>query len=864
MHKSQQRTFAPLLFPLPLLSHINNVLKNIDMMLFYVILLLVSITSSHEIAVPELSFSTGFASNAVFQRGITGTAIYGFALTNTSVKVQVSETPEHYSSAAESDVLQQYSVDADVKPWSDTTGCNATKCVYPSTQPMPPHGSFYWRALLHPQTAPGGNFTIVVSTGSGYSINITNVTFGDVYFCSGQSNMALELYYTFSVDELKAEMMAGKYSQIRTFEYGFMNGRIEAPNPQWVTTWDDTQTWNKVSESSHQPSGPEGSCHSHSSWARFSATCMYFGAELINAKEQLGLDADVPIGLMQSAIGGTMIEEWMSNSSLSQCSNLSQSSGNSALYHAMVAPFVNYSVAGWLWYQGENNCGGFMGNANDGSGYGCALPTMINSWRAQWHRTTAGEADTRLFGIATLAAGGSEGNDNHMAGMRWSQTANFGRWTDNPFLPNTFGAQVYDLGDPWAHTGDGNRRVMNETACDLGTCRPTLDDHGRQILNCCWLGPKGCPDPSNPSNFLKPCVDSYNCSLPEPTSGKYGATCATWTENDFLPEMRTVARCVRDNSPSGIPANNFMGSIHPRLKRPVGRRLAYACARILKERLEQRESGDNGGVTTDSLATSGAYTGPTIAGCKDSADRTLVLAFNATLLGGEGLLFRDWDANTTGGWTANPYNDSAAKYHPYPKIQLQPTMDSLGLMVCTAGADVVGNASTCACQAWDWVSHNSTNATTGEVTLQTFWYCQDGPGWKPTAADRTNRSRRWVNRSGGGYWQRVLPSPDVPPYHLQWKPLPLVRPNATQASNEVMVNVSTLHGQPPLAVRLAWPLFKGGDTGCPNRMVQDGHGICMPGSSPLYTSLSNLPANPFFAVIRSGSCHCTWPQTCSD
>lgn len=50
----------------------------------------------------------------------------------------------------------------------------------------------------------------------------------------------------------------------------------------------------------------------HSAWAQFSATCMYFGAELIDARAAQGLD-DVPIGLIQSAIGGSQIEAWMDN-----------------------------------------------------------------------------------------------------------------------------------------------------------------------------------------------------------------------------------------------------------------------------------------------------------------------------------------------------------------------------------------------------------------------------------------------------------------------------------------------------------------------------------------------------------------------
>ena len=42
----------------------------------------------------------------------------------------------------------------------------------------------------------------------------------------------------------------------------------------------------------------------HSPWAQFAATCMYFGAELIAARRARGVDGDVPVGLIQSAIGG--------------------------------------------------------------------------------------------------------------------------------------------------------------------------------------------------------------------------------------------------------------------------------------------------------------------------------------------------------------------------------------------------------------------------------------------------------------------------------------------------------------------------------------------------------------------------------
>jgi hypothetical protein len=58
--------------------------------------------------------------------------------------------------------------------------------------------------------------------------------------CTRPSSMALEMYFTFSVDAIKADMAAGKYDGLRTFQFGYMNGRFESPNPQWVTTYATT------------------------------------------------------------------------------------------------------------------------------------------------------------------------------------------------------------------------------------------------------------------------------------------------------------------------------------------------------------------------------------------------------------------------------------------------------------------------------------------------------------------------------------------------------------------------------------------------------------------------------------------------
>jgi sialate O-acetylesterase len=514
--------------------------------------------------------------------------------------------------------------------------------------------------------------------------------------------MALETYYTFSADALKAEIAAGKYSELRHFMFGSMGNHFEALAPQYVTTWnsagspvqcvegvcDEGFKWHNVSFSASEPSSKTafGGSQLHSAFAQFSSTCMYFGAELIDARAAEGLEP-VPIGLIQSAIGGSQIEAWMDNETLGLCKDQSLTGGavpedRGRLYYGMVAPFVNYSVAGWLWYQGENNCGGTMGNSKDGVGYGCSLPAMIDAWRKVWSGSEQDQA-SRLFGIATLAAGGSEGNGVHMAGMRWSQTANYGVWP-NPAMPNTFGAQVYDLGDPWAAAGDGNVPFMNTS-----TGKPSEPER----LNCCFppmawensTGTPGCPNATDKDPAMHtPCGDRYPCALPDPKTGKYSAACVAFDISLWPAGMQSIAKLVQQNSPSGVPGVNFMGGIHPRLKRPVGKRLAYAAAKLLK--MQQHK------------LTQGALTGPTLAGCSygsnpavgsrdEGGGSKLTLVFNKSLLGGEGLTLRPFDANETGSWLDSRGNS---------------LKDSNGAMVCTvdpscktAPNHMCGNASKC-------------------------------------------------------------------------------------------------------------------------------------------------------------------------
>ena len=96
-----------------------------------------------------------------------------------------------------------------------------------------------WKALLRPAHSGGGSFTISATANTSSSatsppaelITLSDVVFGDVWYCGGQSNMALSLAHTVSRNASIAAIAAGKYANIRLYGIqGNMN-----PNQPWAT-----------------------------------------------------------------------------------------------------------------------------------------------------------------------------------------------------------------------------------------------------------------------------------------------------------------------------------------------------------------------------------------------------------------------------------------------------------------------------------------------------------------------------------------------------------------------------------------------------------------------------------------------------
>ena len=374
------------------------------------------------------SFSGVFDHNMVLQRAPSMAALYGSAGNVTgSSPAQVTV----HVSSSDRDVSKTY------------------------TSPVDDEGN--WKVLLDPAEA-GGDYTMSVACTRGCmntsEMTLVNVTYGDVYFCSGQSNMELKLHFTFSRNDTLDAIGAGKYHniRIRQFPHSPSNdtvyvippksqGALMAGLPAWLTA---QQAHDTLMESNMC-----GSCGkaNRSVLMQFSAACWYFAQALT---DELGANAP-PLGMISSSVGGTQIEAWTPKNIINKCQNNScakKPENCGILYNGMVCPYLNMTIKGILWYQGENNMGGTPGNVLDHVGYGCMLPNMVQTWRQAWSAVPNTTNPLAPFGVYTLAAGTSEGASNKMGSMRWAQTANHGV-VPNEALPNVFIASGYDLGEPW-------------------------------------------------------------------------------------------------------------------------------------------------------------------------------------------------------------------------------------------------------------------------------------------------------------------------------------------------------------------------------------------------------------------------------
>lgn len=218
-----------------------------------------------------------------------------------------------------------------------------------------------WHVNL-PKMGYGGPYKMTVK-GKNFR-TIENIMIGEVWVCSGQSNMEFKVART---KDATAEIAAANYPNIRLFT---VKKRVSKEPQQNL----EEGEWLECNPQSAKD---------------FSAVGYFFGRNLYDQLK-------VPIGLIHTSWGGTVAETWTSAQTIAGDPDLSQlleklktvdmnatkvgpNAYPTLLYNGMLNPIIPYGIRGAIWYQGESN-------ASRAQQYKRVFPNMIKDWRTKWNQ----------------------------------------------------------------------------------------------------------------------------------------------------------------------------------------------------------------------------------------------------------------------------------------------------------------------------------------------------------------------------------------------------------------------------------------------------------------------------------------------
>jgi len=217
-----------------------------------------------------------------------------------------------------------------------------------------------WKITLDPLVA---SETPAVMTISGSNtITLHNILVGEVWLCSGQSNME----YAMRKNSKIVKTDSSKNSPVDELK--------RAKNPD-IRIFLVTQKNLRLPDSLHLG----WSIARDSALRSFSAAGYFFAKELYNKLH-------VPIGVISAAISGSAIEPWLAGTIKHDSANVSSfshmqmdTSKPGKFYPKMIKPIAPFAIKGFLWYQGETNC--FQ---NESIEYTYKMNLLINGWRNLW------------------------------------------------------------------------------------------------------------------------------------------------------------------------------------------------------------------------------------------------------------------------------------------------------------------------------------------------------------------------------------------------------------------------------------------------------------------------------------------------
>jgi sialate O-acetylesterase len=282
------------------------------LMTFLMVFVFSSVTIYGEVKLPSI-----FGDNMVLQQE-TEVSIWGTATKNSTVRISTSWNNKSYTTKAGSEGI--------------------------------------WKLKIATPSA-GGPYEVSLSDGK--TLKLKNIMIGEVWVCSGQSNMEMPVK-------------------------GYMNQPILGSNEAIATSSNHSiRLFTVKKASSLQPmddfSGSWKECEPENV-SEFSATAYFFGLMLNKA-------LNVPVGLINTSWGGTRIEPWISEAGFKNFDFIKMPDKNqqgtlspqtpTILFNAMINPMVGFGIRGAIWYQGESN-------RNEAAQYEQLLPGMVRDWRSVW------------------------------------------------------------------------------------------------------------------------------------------------------------------------------------------------------------------------------------------------------------------------------------------------------------------------------------------------------------------------------------------------------------------------------------------------------------------------------------------------
>ena len=319
-----------------------------------------------------------------------------------------------------SNMVLQRGIKDPVWGWT-TPGSSVTVTIGGKTATVKAEADGKWEAKVGPLPV-GGPYTLSVKGSE--TVSLDNILVGDVWICSGQSNMEMGIKNCNNADQ---EVANANFPNIRLFT---VQKKI-ALTPQTVCNG----KWDVCTPETVGAGG----------WGGFSAAGYFFGRTLYEKTH-------VPIGLIHTSWGGTIAEAWTSPEALNALPDFVQrvsdvqarakdpgqvaNPGNNpnistVLYNGMIAPVVPFGIKGAIWYQGESNAGRAYQ-------YRSLLPTMIKDWRA---RFGVGDFPFYIVQLANFTATKPEPDESDWAELREAQLFTALN------TPKTWLAVITDIGD---------------------------------------------------------------------------------------------------------------------------------------------------------------------------------------------------------------------------------------------------------------------------------------------------------------------------------------------------------------------------------------------------------------------------------